>query len=237
MFQLVGPYRVISQHKNDVQVRSLVYDHILTFHLDQLKPFLGTDEEAKQMAYLDKNQYLIKSIIAYRGDPLVRTSCTFLVLFDDGDLIWLPWSADISATSQFESFCQTRGELYLLLYSAAEAAKLKAATNRMPISDVVPGDTAYIDLRFYGSDWYLSLGLPDCDTTSYVVIFQYTRWFHKTTRTKIVATCPVFGEEWPLNNHFVRSYGRRLSFPDGAVLVDSEFVRQFPQLLSKPGSV
>lgn len=237
IFQLVGPYRVLSQNKNDVQVRSLVYDNILTFHLDQLKPFFGTDDEAKKMACLDKDQYLIKEVKSYRGYPLVRSSCTFLVLFDYGELVWVPWSTDISATIQFESFCLTRSELYLLLYSAAEAAKMKAATNRMPISNVVSGDLVYVDLRFYGSDWYLAFGLPDSDNTAYVVIFQYIRWLHKTTRTKIVATCPVFGEEWPLNNHFVRSYGHRLIILDGAVLVDSAFVAKFPQLLAKSGSV
>lgn len=60
MFQLYGPYKIISQFKNDVQVRSLVYDNILTFNLDHLKVFVGIDEEARAMALLDKNQYLIK---------------------------------------------------------------------------------------------------------------------------------------------------------------------------------
>jgi hypothetical protein len=129
MFQLAVPYRVISQYKNDVQVRSLVYDNILTFHLDQLKAFIGTDTEAKRMSLLDKDQYLIKSVVAYRGDPLVRSSCTFLVHFDDRDLVWLPWSPDISETTQFEAFCQSRNELYLLLFSASQASKMKASIN------------------------------------------------------------------------------------------------------------
>jgi hypothetical protein len=72
MFQLSGPYRVISQNKNDVQVRSLVYDNILTFNLDHLKIFVGTESDAKAMALLDKNQYLIKEIQSYRGDPVTR---------------------------------------------------------------------------------------------------------------------------------------------------------------------
>ncbi len=137
------------------------------------------------MALLDKDQYLIKSVVAYGGDPLVRSSCTFLVHFDDGDLIWLPWSPDISETTQFEAFCQSRSELYLLLFSASQASKMKAFVNRMPISDVAPGDKVFVNLCFYGSDWYLSLQLPDCVTTSYVVVFEYTRWFHRNTKTNI----------------------------------------------------
>lgn len=65
MFQLSGPYKVLSIFKNDVEVRSLVYDNILTFNLlDHLKPFIGAEAEAKAMALLDKNQYLIKEIQA-----------------------------------------------------------------------------------------------------------------------------------------------------------------------------
>jgi hypothetical protein len=43
MLQHSGPYRVVSQEKNYVQVRSLVYDNILTFNLDHLKVFVGTE--------------------------------------------------------------------------------------------------------------------------------------------------------------------------------------------------
>jgi hypothetical protein len=53
MFQLSGPYRVVSQHKNDVQVRSLVFDNIVTFNIDHLKLFIGTEHEARTMAMLD----------------------------------------------------------------------------------------------------------------------------------------------------------------------------------------
>jgi hypothetical protein len=159
MFQLSGPFKVVSQNKNDVEVRSLVYDNILTFNLDHLKIFVGTEAEAKAMALLDKNQYLIKEVQAYRGDPVTRTTCTFLVWFEDNDLVWLPFSTDISNTMQFEVFCNTRPELYILLYSQLEANKMMAALNRSPISEVKPGDTVYVDLRFYGAGWYNSLHL------------------------------------------------------------------------------
>jgi phospholipid-translocating ATPase len=231
MFQLSGPYRVVSQTKNDVQVRSLVYDNILTFHLDHLKVFIGTEAEAKSMALLDKNQYLIKEVQAYRGDPSNRSSCSFLVWFEDNDLVWLPYSLDISNTSQFEAFCSTRPELYTLLYSYAEAQKMIAAINRSPISEVKPGDTVFVDLRFYGSGWYQSLDLPSSDILRYVVPFTYVRWYHKTSHTKIVAQCLIFKEEWPVNHHFVRSYGSLMVPPEGSQLVDSDLVHRFPHIL------
>lgn len=70
MFKLFEAYKVINQDKNDLHVRSLVYDNILTFNLDQLKVFIDTKAEAKAMALIDKNQYLIKEVQAYRGDPM-----------------------------------------------------------------------------------------------------------------------------------------------------------------------
>lgn len=83
---------------------------------------------------------------------MTRFTCTFLVWFeDDNDLVWLPWSPDVSNTQQFEAFCISRPELYTLLYSQAEAQKMIAAINRSPISEVKPGDIVYVDLRFYGA--------------------------------------------------------------------------------------
>jgi hypothetical protein len=159
---------------------------------------------------------------------VTRSSCTFLVHFEDNDLVWVPFSPDISNTVQFESFCNTRPELYTLLYSQLESQKMVAALNRSPITEVNPGDTVYVDLRFYGAGWYNSLDLPNSDSLRYVVIFVYVKWYDKTTRTKIVAQCALFKEEWPVNHHFVRSYGGFKVPPPGSVIVDSELVSRFP---------
>jgi hypothetical protein len=237
MFQLSGPYRVVSQHKNDVQVRSLVFDNIVTFNIDHLKLFIGAEHEARTMAMLDKNQYLITEILAYRGDPAKRSTCLFLIQFDDGDLIWVPYSRDITETQQFETFCNARSELYLLLFSAAEASTMMAAINRTNISEVAPGSNVFVNLRFFGFEWYNSLGLPNSDTINYVVAFTYMRWYHKTTFTKIVAACSIFDEIWPVNHNFVRAYGSNYVPSTSDVVVTSTLIHQYPQIItsSKPG--
>ena len=145
--------------------------------------------------------------------------------------VWIPWSPDISETSQFETFCASRPELYTLLYSQLEAQKMIAVLNRTSISEVKPGDSVYVDLRFYGAGWYNALDLPNSDSVRYVVMFNYTRWYHKTSQTKIVAQCPLFSEEWPVNHHFVRAYGSMKIPPSDAVIVDTEFVRGFPHIM------
>jgi hypothetical protein len=184
------------------------------------------------MARLDKDQYLIKTINSYRGDPKLRSSCSFKIHFEDNDIVWVPWSPDISITTQFEEFCRTRPELYQLLFSAAESIKMQAAINRTNITEVQPGMTAFLNLRFFGSDWYQSLGLPNSDETNYVVVFIYNRWYHKTTKTKIVALCNIFCEEWPVNHAFVREYGSQLRLLPGDIIVNSRLIQQYPQLVA-----
>ena len=117
-----------------------------------------------------------------------------------------------------------------MLYSAKEAKRIYAAINKQPISEVTPGDVVYVDLRWYGYDWYSGLGLPNFDTHLYLVKFEYTQWYHSTTRTKIVAVCRVFNEEWPLNHYFVRAYGSRTKLPADSTLVDSKLVALYPRL-------
>jgi hypothetical protein len=229
-FEYLGPFLVLSQVKNDVQVRNLVYDSIHSFFVEDLKLFHGSLEQAIDAARRDNDQYAIESVITYRGDPLQRTTTSFLVHFVDGDKVWLPWSMDISSTQAFEIFCQSRPELYLLLYSSKEAKRMYAAINKQSISEVGPGDVAYVDLRWYGYDWYSGLGLPHYDTHRYVVAFEYTQWFHSTSRTKIVAVCKVFNEEWPLNHYFVRAYGSCLALTDAMILVDKNLVTLYPRL-------
>jgi hypothetical protein len=233
-FEYLGPFLVLSQVKNDVQVRNLVYDSIHSFFVEDLKLFHGSAEQAMDAARRDTDQYAIEAVSAYRGDPLQRTTTSFLVQFVDGDNVWLPWSMDISSTQAFEIFCQSRNELYLLLYSAKEAKRIYAAINKQPISEVKPGNVAYVDLRWYGYDWYSGLGLPHYDTQRYVVAFEYTQWYHSTTRTKIVAVCRLFNEEWPLNHYFVRAYGSCLSLPENSTLVDNKLVVEYPRLRPAP---
>jgi hypothetical protein len=106
-----------------------------------------------------------------------------------------------------------------------------ASLNKSPITEVTPGDSVYVDLRFYGSGWYISLDLPSSDIIRYVVKFTYVKWFHKTTNTKIVALCDLFQEEWPVNHQFVRAYGSFKVPPEGSVIVDSDLVRRYPHIL------
>ena len=65
----LGPFEVVSQSKNDVQCRNLIYGHIKPMHVTKLKPFFGTREEAYDLAKKDTDQFEVDRILANRGDP------------------------------------------------------------------------------------------------------------------------------------------------------------------------
>ena len=98
----LGPFEVISQFKNDVECRNLIYGTVSKHHVERLKLFYGTKEEAFKMAQIDNDQYVITRFIAYRGDPDTRTTMEFEVEFRDGSHPWLPWSNDLFDTVQYE---------------------------------------------------------------------------------------------------------------------------------------
>jgi len=107
-----GPYEVLSQSKNDVTCRHLVQQVVRVFHVSSLKIFHGTREAASKAALLDFNQFVISKFLAYRGDPLTRTTMEFEIQFEDGDVIWLPWSDNLFNTTPYEDFCRANPPLF-----------------------------------------------------------------------------------------------------------------------------
>jgi hypothetical protein len=89
--RFLGPFEVVIQNKNDVQCRDLVKGSIKIFHVEDLKIFHGTKQQAIEAARTDGDQELVSKFLAYRGDPKVRTTVEFEVLFADGDIMWLPF--------------------------------------------------------------------------------------------------------------------------------------------------
>jgi hypothetical protein len=161
---------------------------------------------------------------------------SFEVKFSDGSIIWKPWDKDLSDTIQFEDFCRAHIELYPLLYDAKLSKKLISDMNRSPINEVNPGDTVLVNLRSYGATWYEGLPLSDVDHIKYVVEYTYTKWADKK-HLKIHAHCKVFNEYFIVDHDFVYRYGQALksdSYSDienQLVLIDTEMVKKYPQLL------
>jgi hypothetical protein len=231
----IGPYIVLQQIKNDVDCRHIILGHVKTFHVSRLKIFHGSEEEAKRVAMVDNNQFVIDSILAYRGDPMTRTTMEFEVKFADGSIVWLPWNRDLFDSQPYEYFCRSRSELFPLIYDLKTASQQISALKKTPITSVKPGNIVLVDVRCYGSAWYKGLPLPDKEHITYVVEYKYTKWLNKI-HTKIQASVPLFKETWPLDHLFVRQYGSK-TLEDWQRLVnvqlhiiDEETLKQYPQL-------
>jgi hypothetical protein len=172
----------------------------------------------------------VDCFLAYRGDPMKRTTMEFLVRFRDSSEHWLPWSEDLFITVQYEDFCRLKPPLFPLIYRVNESRRQINQLNKTPITSVDIGDQVFVDLRSYNDSWYQALKLPNCDTTTYVVVYNYLRWHKKPFA--MVVQCPIFKENFVVDHLFVFRYGSVKIFDDKQmILVDSDFVSRYPQVL------
>jgi hypothetical protein len=226
----LGPFRVISHIKNDVQVRNLITDAIKTFHSNRLKYFFGTKEEAFDAALRDNDQFVVDHIMAYRGDPLIRTSMYFYVKYRDGTVHWREWTKDLYDTIQYEQYCSSLPQLEPLKVLQKEALSFMKATNLTPIVEVDIGVTAYLDIRAIGAGWYAGLYLPDCDFTTYVVPLIYRTW-QNDSHTRINAVIPSLRIEWTnrnaVNHSFVKMWGSQVTLESHMTLITLAFINEY----------
>ena len=228
----LGPFEVINQHKNDVECRNLIYGTVGTYHVERLKLFAGTREQAFKLAQIDTDQYVITQFLAYRGDPDTRTTMEFEVEFADGSHPWLPWSNDLFETIQYEEFCNANPPLMLLKYRLEAAKLVTKEINESPITSVESGDIVYVDLRSYGDHWYHTLNLDDPDHRTYVLQYRYLDWAN-AARTKIWVICDILEEEYKVQHLWVRRFGSVKAFDvDKMTLIDKRFILDHPQVLS-----
>jgi hypothetical protein len=202
---------VISQNKNDVSVKHLVMHTDAVLHVDRIKPFFGTREQAIKLASHDYHQFHIESINFFTGNPFVRLSMTFNITFSDGT-ITLPYGGDFIHSQQFGDYIEANPILYPLRHPAKDVMRLVRQMGKLVITDAQPGMDAFVDLRIYDgytSTWFDSLNLPD-PTRPYITPIQFTRWYRTNARppkkTMIEAIVPFFGVKHHKFTIFLTSY-------------------------------
>jgi hypothetical protein len=225
----LGPYEVLNQVKNDVEVRHMSTSLISTFYVADLKAFFGSREDAKKLASIDADQFVIRQLLAFRGDPLLRTSMYFLVEFEDNDRVWLPWSKDLQDSLPYEHYCRLHKCLKPLIGSAADSSKWAASLRRSKITHVRPTQRALIDLRAFGSDWYATLDLPDKDVLTYVVPIVYGALAPSNKAINI--TSDVLQLSMLVDNVFIQLYGTSEP-PSNSISVTPDLIARHPTLLS-----
>jgi hypothetical protein len=229
---LLGPYRVLSQRKNDVECRSLIHGNIQFFHVDRLTLFLGTEAEARETALIDQDQHFVDVVLAYHGDVTARTHMSFEVRFMDGDVRWLPFK-EISDTIQFEDFCRARPPLVRLLTTIKIGDQLDMSLNRSKIVTVQPGMRFFLDVRDLGNaQWYDEVDLPNKFHVQYLLPCVYTQW-DNAKQTKITFHCDLLGLSFQKQKHtWVNANGSMFSLPQyDHVVLDANWIVDYPDLL------
>lgn len=112
--KLLGPYAVQQQHGNDVHC---VHCHLQTthiFHTDRLTPYFGTPASAERLGLLDRDEYIIDSIISHEGSFTSRPTLQFLVRWSGYDEdTWEPY-ANLRHTLPLHDYLRTIGHEELI---------------------------------------------------------------------------------------------------------------------------
>ncbi len=227
-----GPYEVISQIKNDVECRHMSLGVVEVLDVEKVQLFDGSREEALEAANWDADSYRVVSIKAWRGDVWHRTTMEFLVVYADGDELWMRFNTDshnISKTSIFEDYCRSKPELYVLVYTIKQAQKIRTDRNKERITTLKPGDVFYLDIRTYGALWYQNLGLPELDMKTYVTECHADNWMDN--EKKLVITDRTLNIEFWYRNFDVICHTYRRDLSRGEVLIDSKLLKDFPAIL------
>ena len=90
-----GPWKVVSTHKNDYVCEHITHGIRQEFHVSMLKPYFGTIDMVKAAALLDYDQFVVRKITNYVGDPLSRKAMEFETHYEDGDVMWKLWDKDL----------------------------------------------------------------------------------------------------------------------------------------------
>ena len=97
-----GPYIVTAVYKADVTCSHIVTGKSRTVHMEHVKPFFGSKTEAYQAAKVDDEQHVIVAILDYRGEPEKRSTMFFLVEFEEKDVLWIDYNADLAPSCMID---------------------------------------------------------------------------------------------------------------------------------------
>ena len=229
-----GPFEVVSQSKNDITCQHVVMKNTVVLHIDRVKPFFGTFEEALALALLDNNQYNIVSINYFSGNPFVRQSMSFNVTFygkEGDDTVDLTYNADLADSQQFHDYTQSLPILFPLIGNQRAAFKAIALKRKTPIAGYEIGQALHLNLRIYDSEkqtWFDALNLPDKDK-AWVTPITIIRWL---SPTKATCNVPAFRSTITLNTYDLFAYTTSVAAytADRMVLITADSERQFPTI-------
>ena len=80
---------------------------------------------------------------------------------------------------------------------------------REPIRNIALHDVFYLDLRYWGYEWFDALDLPNAYSTTYVVPCEYVAWQTRRRYRFVQVRCPLFDEmlDTLRDHYYVFIYG------------------------------
>jgi hypothetical protein len=232
-----GPYIVQSQYANDVTAIHMSTGKTYVFHVTELKLFIGDEQSAQLAADKDAQQYSVLKIAAYNGNVMKTSTLYFQIHYSDGDILWIPYTKDLDANLLFQQFIDSTPQLFKLKFSSqTEAQRAINQINKTPISEVKPGDSVYLNLRFFSNDdteeWYEQLKLNECFTTQYFVKMIYGELNKR--KTHIHASIPILQDNFPRFSHSdVRMWGMNSNLTPDMILIDDTYLSANPSLAER----
>jgi hypothetical protein len=248
-----GPFEVLNQVKNNVTCRHLATGKVEIFYVERLRIFHGSREVARETSLRDHDQYVIDKIVSHRGDIDKRKHLQFLTLYTDNTYVWNPMNADLSETVPFENYCESIPSLRRLLMTKKQETVYLRDIRKTPIDkleaykvtghertafevvSIGPGTVAYVDLRTWSDaslTWFYNIGLPNPDTTPYLVEVHYLNWTNDK-HLNITVNCPLYDTTTDVDSYWVFAHGSRLTMPPLSTLVDAAFAEKYPSILNQ----
>ena len=171
--EFTGPWEAIKQTRNIVFCKHLAIGDQKPLHISCLKWHIGGRESAMEAAMRDKDQYLVKAITAWKGDPNRRAGMMFWVPYDDGNEMCVSYKADMVNNEQYREFITRDPRLFQLRFSEAIVHVQIDNMRKTPITSVVPGDPVYVVLRYIKChEVFDKLGLPNAYFKTFVCEFN-----------------------------------------------------------------
>jgi hypothetical protein len=129
-------------------------------------------------------------------------------------------------------FINAHPELFPLHFTAQEAKRQIKTLERLAITGLQPGDTAYLNLRFFdgnSSAWFDALDLPK--GYDYVVGVTVDKFVNKQ-RSKAVIKCATFNQSYTLSTYDIMAYTIPSHMLDGDqyIIVTPSTERVYPQI-------
>ena len=111
--KLKGPFRVVNRLGDKYSVQNLVTGNTEDYHVTALRPFIYDDElvNPRDVALVDKQEFVIESILAHTGNPKSLKSLRFLVKwlgYPDSDNTWEDWKT-LRLTLQLHHYLRAHG--------------------------------------------------------------------------------------------------------------------------------